>query len=570
MKCPFCTTENREDREECYHCGKDISMLRLIVNKARHHYNLALEHAERQRFPEALAELQHSLDLDHSFAPALVVMGTVYAKMERFDEAQAAWNAALALDSHILKAHEYIGKADVARAAAPLSKRLRWGAGMLLAAAALFLLAALWLALPSSDPKQIEQIVAGISRGDYSHALHQAQHLQEAGERPETRLAAAVFVNAINQRYETAFMTMMTMLLDRRPLEAHRFFQAVIKPDRPPERYLRQLAALDEQAGAQAVELADAWRREYEAQRLEYPELAARLETVRLTFANRPEVVTLADVILTSANRTLIERTVAAVPESTGLTSETLAWLAQLRQLPKEPAEAQDAVASATSRLVAGEMARFEQALTSATRTDNVEVIETLVAGLKPLAAYATSDTLQAFVEKANAAVREARTDRLLAQLAKANMDDAPKIEQAIAAHEGASTVTAERLGEVVKAIDGARRRLASDIFDSFTTARDRRFADGRMTAEEARRVADHAPFAIRYLARKTTRPTRDRLTFYTGIARLRLGDLDEAARWFDRLEQEFPKSPYRKQLGRFRKEIAAKRDENPPPAPRE
>ena len=108
MNCPYCTTENRDDAEACYHCGKDISMLRLIVNKARHHYNVALEHAERQRFAEALTELEHALELDRSFVPAHVVMGTVHAKMENFAEARRCWEAALALDPHVLKAHQYL------------------------------------------------------------------------------------------------------------------------------------------------------------------------------------------------------------------------------------------------------------------------------------------------------------------------------------------------------------------------------------------------------------------------------------------------------------------------------
>ena len=34
MLCPYCQTENRDDREACYYCKKDLSMLRLIVNKA--------------------------------------------------------------------------------------------------------------------------------------------------------------------------------------------------------------------------------------------------------------------------------------------------------------------------------------------------------------------------------------------------------------------------------------------------------------------------------------------------------------------------------------------------------
>ena len=57
MRCPFCKTENRDDLETCYSCEKDLSMLRLIVQKARAHFNRALEFAERDRNEEAIAEL---------------------------------------------------------------------------------------------------------------------------------------------------------------------------------------------------------------------------------------------------------------------------------------------------------------------------------------------------------------------------------------------------------------------------------------------------------------------------------------------------------------------------------
>ena len=64
MLCPYCQTDNREDRETCYICGKDISTIRLVTNKARQHYNDALEHAERGRTTEAIDELKNAIDLD--------------------------------------------------------------------------------------------------------------------------------------------------------------------------------------------------------------------------------------------------------------------------------------------------------------------------------------------------------------------------------------------------------------------------------------------------------------------------------------------------------------------------
>ena len=112
MRCPYCQTENRDDREKCYHCEKDVSMLRVIVNKARHHYNVALEHAERGRIHEAVNEMRNCIDLDHQFAPAHVVLGTLYAKRGEFDKARECWNTALALNPDMAKSRDYLQRAE--------------------------------------------------------------------------------------------------------------------------------------------------------------------------------------------------------------------------------------------------------------------------------------------------------------------------------------------------------------------------------------------------------------------------------------------------------------------------
>ena len=92
MICPFCQTENRDDRGECYYCEKDLGMLRLIVNKAKHHYNQGLEYAERGHIDDAIAEIQNALDLDGSLVEARLVLGSLHAKKEMYDKARACWS----------------------------------------------------------------------------------------------------------------------------------------------------------------------------------------------------------------------------------------------------------------------------------------------------------------------------------------------------------------------------------------------------------------------------------------------------------------------------------------------
>jgi tetratricopeptide (TPR) repeat protein len=125
MLCPFCQTENRDDQEVCYHCNKDISMLRLIVNKAKHHYNQGLEFAERGQIDDAITEMRNALELDASMVDAHVVLGTLHAKKEQFAEARQCWNDALAIDHCIYKAHQYLDKAELAQYVFPALHRLR-------------------------------------------------------------------------------------------------------------------------------------------------------------------------------------------------------------------------------------------------------------------------------------------------------------------------------------------------------------------------------------------------------------------------------------------------------------
>lgn len=131
MKCPHCQTENRPDRGICYHCEADISLLCTVVNKARNHFNTALELAGRNHNDQAIAELKSALELDSAFAQAWVVLGTLHAREGRKDQAVAIWTRALSLDPNLKKAHDYIGKVELMAEAEPRVRALRRTVGVL-------------------------------------------------------------------------------------------------------------------------------------------------------------------------------------------------------------------------------------------------------------------------------------------------------------------------------------------------------------------------------------------------------------------------------------------------------
>ncbi|MEN6626248.1 MAG: tetratricopeptide repeat protein [Candidatus Sumerlaeia bacterium] len=166
MICPYCHTENRDDREACYHCSRDLTMLRVIVNKAKLHYNQALEYAERDRTDDAINELQNTLDLDGTMVNAHVVLGTLYAKKEEFDKAREEWNAALASDHRFLKAHDYLNKAEKAEIVFPVIRRLKNLNIGLAVLAGLFCICWIltWVSMrPGAQDAQTRQLVKAIA-----------------------------------------------------------------------------------------------------------------------------------------------------------------------------------------------------------------------------------------------------------------------------------------------------------------------------------------------------------------------------------------------------------------------
>lgn len=139
MRCPHCQTENREDRVACYHCGRDLTMVRLLVTRARMHFNTAVEQAREMRYFEALGELNSALELNSRFVEAHVLKGSILARIDRVEEAREALEEALKISPQTARAHRYLLELGDVEKLTPLRRRLRLvytgaGATVLLAA----------------------------------------------------------------------------------------------------------------------------------------------------------------------------------------------------------------------------------------------------------------------------------------------------------------------------------------------------------------------------------------------------------------------------------------------------
>lgn len=191
MRCPYCQTENRDDREKCYHCEKDVSMLRVIVNKARHHYNVALEHAERGRIHEAVNEMRNCIDLDHQFAPAHVVLGTLYAKRGEFDKARECWNTALALNPDMAKSRDYLQRAEQVQAALPLLRTFQILILVLLALVVVLIGALVYLERPDAAAERVRDAQRAQAQGQFGRAIDILSDVVREGRGSEATLANA-------------------------------------------------------------------------------------------------------------------------------------------------------------------------------------------------------------------------------------------------------------------------------------------------------------------------------------------------------------------------------------------
>ena len=198
MQCPYCQTENREDREICYACDRDLSMLRLIVNKARHHYNQALEHAERGRVQEAIDELHNATDLDRRFVSALVVLGTLLARQGKFDEARETWEKALAIQPELDKAHRYLDKVESVRAVTPTVRNLQVVSAFLLLLAVVLVVMVFYMKRRDDSASVLKAAQAAYDAGHYGDALAQLDRIDAQKVRWEiVPLAASALRSAV-------------------------------------------------------------------------------------------------------------------------------------------------------------------------------------------------------------------------------------------------------------------------------------------------------------------------------------------------------------------------------------
>lgn len=521
MQCPHCQTENRNDRATCYHCGKDLVLLRLMVNRARGHYNAAVAHARDQRPHEALRELAAAIELDGRFVEAHVLRGSLLARMERLDEAREALDRALSLNPTLARAHRFLGELPDLQAAMPMVRRVRsvmLGAGAV-AALALAIggaavvanrdplaapIAAGWTALAEGHPVAALDIAATIDDPLRQRPLMQAallgveQQFQmardaaAAGRSDEAAALLTAVESAAGSNHPAVTRSAAKLKEALAANAAARHEAAHLADDALDAAALAQF-----EAGAAAIE--SAWG----APALMAPARARLAARVARRWNTEAEKLADPDAFGEVAARLRAFRTAAPAVYTAGLDEATIdRW--------------QSLHAEATRRMVAiaAEAGDLEGIAAIAPRAAAFGV------DVAPARAAAATRLLEAALADGDnmAIARAAR--RVIAHGAAIPKAHAARVDQA---RRQAATTAYHELMAMADAVD------AAPAPDAKTAAR---------LLELVELIRDGPPERLRMRAEENA-------AWYAARALTALGREDEAAREIARLREQFPRSPY-------------------------
>lgn len=233
MICPYCRTINRDDQDICYHCNRDLSMLRLIVNKAKHHYNIALEHAERGRYAQAITELQNALDLDRHNKDALVVMGTVYARMGQLDKAREYWTEALKLEPILYKAQDYLRRAESVKAVLPRLDLITTLALLLFISLIVNIALTFYFTTPRKEERSIQKAWNSYLGRDYSTALSILNDLETGAKKPIVKSASGILKENIKNYFNWQIQAIKQAEAENNLYDAMRLVRETLRRNPP-------------------------------------------------------------------------------------------------------------------------------------------------------------------------------------------------------------------------------------------------------------------------------------------------------------------------------------------------
>ena len=541
MICPYCQTDNRDDREACYYCEKDLTMLRLIVNKAKHHYNQALEFAERGHSQEAIAELKNTLDLDGTMVNAQVVLGTLYAKQEQFEEARACWNRALEIDHRYLKAHEYLEKARNAEYVYPGMRRMLRLCAMLGLALAGAIVAALFFAVPDPGLRLIHEAGSLIGGKDMRSA-EARERLSAITERTDVSEqvdeTARYFGAAIEAQWRDLLELAEAALRDGQPMFALNTLDK-LEAQRPSQQVKEEAAKYRDHAVAALSERVRAAADAFYQNQGGYETFRAQAQ-VLLSHAREGEARQAIQHLFDSVTKENAQRQLAQARVAVGEAplSEAIERAAEFENRnPDIAGEIRDLL----DQRLAAESSRIQARARDAIEAGDWDAATTQTESIRVLFAQAGRPApdqdlaaLQGELKSAQAAAARAAAQKLF---------DSGKWEAFLDATADTTTLARDEAGAA--ALDTQRtealRKWAAAEWTWFEK-NDGRFESGRISADDAARAVRNYERVLENLPKRLGF-ARGPVVFYAAAAHYKLGQVDKTKELLQRVRTEYPKS---------------------------
>lgn len=540
MLCPHCQTDNRDDRATCYHCGKDLMILRLIVNRAKVHFNNAVERAEQSLYMEALTELESALELNSKFVEALVLKGTLLARLERTDEAAAAWKAALALDPQLARAHRYLGEAHELSALPPLRSRLRTvigtAAAISIAAVALLLL----VIISSPRPGEMTNLRSGwaaLNSGNLAKSREYASHVRDETSRTE-------LLTAIERQVQTRLETVRTLAQENNYPEALASLAELDLMRLPDDlaqlsRQLRETIQRD---------FAHHLRAEYKKpgrSDLDRRQLAAQLDQFRKYFPGSSEAKQLEAVRDRAAN-TELDRQLAAIDRSIEEDADAVdvaSAIAETAPLARELDRMTD-IENKEDLLARRDASRLLARAHAAIDAGDIGEYELTLAALRAMSRPQSEIIEQA--QGLRTILLERKQKELLDQLHAALNEKSHR--RALEIADGLRRVGIEFDRRTSDQIEGARVALAIESFYALMEMGDQ-IDRGEIDENQARQIVELVESARGPLPPRLQTRAEENLLYFSAIAQRKLGNEDKAREAINQLRQSHPNSGYLERL---------------------
>lgn len=541
MICPQCKTENRDERTECYHCGQELATLRMIVNRARNHYNEALEHAERERDEEAIRELKHALELDGSFVEAWLVLGTLYARAERLEEAKEAWETAMAQDPRFERGHNYLLKARKIKPSLPQLRKLKQTVvtlgGLLILAVAF----GVWQSLPDTGMQKIDDALDARAEQRWAAAI---ENLADAQSDVTASRKARRTAEALGEELRARLTTMLEKV--RLSLDARQYRQAVddmakIEALSPPAWAQQELGGIKSQMTASMVEAAEREVAAFRDGDRTYPQLEERL-TAWIDLAGdadgRQRLGELLEEATSEYRRTLLARLrpeILAI-EDDAKAAQRIDELAVQYPALRDPLE--DLLRSRLAVVAEARQNEFDRLV----REGRLDEAEERLAEFRALYESLGRTAPEEITARMEAAVRRTERQIALQQLETAFEDENYERVLELAPEVAAMDLTEPRRAELKARRADAERLLAEELWD-WSQARDQDFETLNISLEEARRMIERYPLILKHAPPAESLFRTTHTLFRTAAAYLRLGQPVKAREMVDRLKNEYPGS---------------------------